>query len=35
LADYLLSRVVGELEPLEIDEVAQLRKERLAAPRRV
>jgi lipid II isoglutaminyl synthase (glutamine-hydrolysing) len=35
LADYLLSRVVGELPPLEIDEVAQLRRERLAAPRRV
>jgi hypothetical protein len=27
--------VVGELAPLEIDEVAQLRRERLAAPRRV
>ena len=35
LADLLLSRVVGELAPLEIDEVAQLRRERLAAPRRV
>ena len=35
LADYLLSRVVGDVAPLEIDEVAQLRKERLAAPRRV
>jgi CobQ-like glutamine amidotransferase family enzyme len=35
LADHLLSRVVGELPPLEIGEVAQLRKERLAAPRRV
>jgi CobQ-like glutamine amidotransferase family enzyme len=35
LADYLLSGVVGELVPLEIDEVALLRKERLAAPRRV
>src|SRR6476661_1574150 len=35
LADHLLSRVVGELAPLEIDEVAQLRRERLAAPRRV
>ena len=34
LADFLLSRVVGELAPLELDEVAQLRKERLAAPRR-
>jgi CobQ-like glutamine amidotransferase family enzyme len=35
LADYMLSRVVGDLAPLEIDEVAQLRRERLAAPRRV
>ncbi len=35
LADYLLSRVVGDLAPLEIDEVELLRKERLAAPRRV
>jgi lipid II isoglutaminyl synthase (glutamine-hydrolysing) len=35
LADLLLSRVVGDLAPLEIDEVAQLRRERLAAPRRV
>jgi len=35
LADLLLTRVVGELPPLEIDEVAQLRRERLAAPRRV
>jgi CobQ-like glutamine amidotransferase family enzyme len=35
LADHLLSKVVGELEPLEIDEVARLRRERLAAPRRV
>jgi CobQ-like glutamine amidotransferase family enzyme len=34
LADHLLSQVVGDLAPLEIDEVAQLRKERLAAPRR-
>jgi CobQ-like glutamine amidotransferase family enzyme len=34
LADYLLSRVVGDLAPLDIDEVALLRKERLAAPRR-
>ncbi|MDA4106708.1 glutamine amidotransferase [Mycobacterium holsaticum DSM 44478] len=34
LADYLLSRVVGELGPLELSEVEQLRKERLAAPRR-
>ena len=32
LADHLLSRVVGDLAPLEIDEVALLRKERLAAP---
>jgi CobQ-like glutamine amidotransferase family enzyme len=35
LADHLLSRVVGELKPLDIDEVALLRRERLAAPRRV
>jgi lipid II isoglutaminyl synthase (glutamine-hydrolysing) len=35
LADLLLSRVVGELPPLELPEVAQLRRERLAAPRRV
>ena len=35
LADHLLSKVVGDLAPLEIDEVAQLRRERLAAPRRV
>jgi lipid II isoglutaminyl synthase (glutamine-hydrolysing) len=35
LADRLLSKVVGELKPLDIDEVAQLRRERLAAPRRV
>ncbi|MGH3676150.1 MAG: type 1 glutamine amidotransferase [Mycobacterium sp.] len=34
LADLLLSRVVGELAPLELDEVALLRRERLAAPRR-
>ena len=34
LADFLLSRVVGELAPLDLDEVAQLRRERLAAPRR-
>ncbi len=34
LADFLLSRVVGELAPLELDEVALLRRERLAAPRR-
>ncbi len=35
LADLLLSRVVGELPPLELAEVEQLRRERLAAPRRV
>ncbi|BBY81510.1 type 1 glutamine amidotransferase [Mycolicibacterium pulveris] len=35
LADHLLSRVVGELAPLELREVEQLRRERLAAPRRV
>ncbi|MBS9535413.1 type 1 glutamine amidotransferase [Mycobacterium sp. M1] len=35
LADYLLSRVVGELAPLELPEVELLRAERLAAPRRV
>ena len=34
LADLLLSRVVGPLEPLELTEVDQLRRERLAAPRR-
>lgn len=34
LADHLLSRVVGDLAPLELDEVAQLRTERLVAPRR-
>jgi len=34
LADHLLSHVVGELAPLDIDEVTQLRRERLAAPRR-
>jgi CobQ-like glutamine amidotransferase family enzyme len=34
LADLLLSRVVGELAPLEMPEVALLRRERLAAPRR-
>jgi len=34
LADWLLSRVVGELAPLGIDEVSLLRRERLAAPRR-
>ena len=31
LADLLLSRVVGELEPLELSEVAVLRRERLAS----
>jgi lipid II isoglutaminyl synthase (glutamine-hydrolysing) len=31
LADLLLSRVVGELPTLDLDEVAQLRRERLAA----
>lgn len=35
LADHLLGQVVGELAPLQLDEVDQLRKERLAAPRRV
>lgn len=35
LADLLLSRVVGALAPLELPEVDQLRRERLAAPRRV
>ena len=35
LADLLLSRVVGELAPLPLAEVDQLRRERLAAPRRV
>ena len=34
LADLLLSRVVGELAPLELPEVELLRRERLAAPRR-
>jgi CobQ-like glutamine amidotransferase family enzyme len=34
-ADLLLSRVVGALAPLELPEVDQLRRERLAAPRRV
>jgi lipid II isoglutaminyl synthase (glutamine-hydrolysing) len=34
LADLLLSRVVGDLAPLELDEVDALRRERLAAPRR-
>jgi CobQ-like glutamine amidotransferase family enzyme len=35
LADLLLSRVVGELTPLELSEVQLLRRERLAARRRV
>jgi CobQ-like glutamine amidotransferase family enzyme len=35
LADHLLAQVVGDLPPLELDEVERLRKERLAAPRRV
>ncbi|MCV7176671.1 type 1 glutamine amidotransferase [Mycolicibacterium sphagni] len=35
LADLLLSRVVGPLQPLDLTEVEQLRRERLAAPRRV
>ena len=35
LADLLLSKVVGSLPPLELPEVDQLRRERLAAPRRV
>lgn len=35
LADHLLSRVVGELPPLDLPEVQMLRRERLAAPRRV
>lgn len=35
LADLLLSRVVGPLAPLELPEVEQLRRERLAAPHRV
>jgi lipid II isoglutaminyl synthase (glutamine-hydrolysing) len=35
LADHLLSTVVGELPPLDLDEVSRLRRERLAAPRRV
>jgi lipid II isoglutaminyl synthase (glutamine-hydrolysing) len=34
LADHLLARVVGELAPLQLDEVDRLRRERLAAPRR-
>jgi CobQ-like glutamine amidotransferase family enzyme len=35
LADLLLSKVVGPLAPLELPEVTRLRRERLAAPRRV
>jgi len=35
LADLLLARVTGPLPPLELPEVDQLRRERLAAPRRV
>lgn len=35
LADLLLSQVVGNLPPLNLPEVDQLRRERLAAPRRV
>ncbi len=35
LADYLLAQVVGPLAPLELPEVTLLRRERLAAPRRV
>ena len=35
LADMLLSKVVGPLDPLDLPEVEQLRRERLAAPRRV
>lgn len=35
LADLLLSRVVGPLPPLDLPEVDLLRRERLAAPRRV
>ena len=35
LADLLLAKVVGPLAPLELPEVTQLRRERLAAPRRV
>jgi lipid II isoglutaminyl synthase (glutamine-hydrolysing) len=34
LADLLLSRVVGELAPLDLNEVDRLRRERLAAGRR-
>lgn len=35
LADHLLTQVVGELPPLQLPEVDQLRRERLSAPRRV
>jgi lipid II isoglutaminyl synthase (glutamine-hydrolysing) len=35
LADHLLARVVGDLPPIELPEVDLLRRERLAAPRRV
>ena len=35
LANPLLGRVVGTLPPLQLPEVEQLRRERLAAPRRV
>lgn len=35
LADFLLAAVVGPLEPLDLPEVEQLRRERFAAPRRV
>jgi CobQ-like glutamine amidotransferase family enzyme len=35
LADLLLSRVVGPLAPLALSEVDRLRRERLAAPRRM
>lgn len=34
LADHLLAQVVGDLPPLDLDEVSRLRRERLAAPRR-
>jgi CobQ-like glutamine amidotransferase family enzyme len=34
-ADLLLAQVVGRLAPLELPEVDRLRRERLAAPRRV
>ncbi len=35
LADYLLAKVVGALPPLDLPEVDLLRRERLAAPRRL